>query len=178
MTEHGKSQPRVYDELSSSHEIVHQGRQDAIAAGITVVNVAPRFISPLRQRAVNSPPTSKKSQTIDVGQSRYITDDPGIENVLPRARLENQAIHMIFAAGKYNKSTKTVSKQVAHYEVLISFGKGGAIDNGKDAQGRPKTRALRLTRDEFIALAKVYGISLPKDKKTKKECPECVLRPN
>lgn len=33
MTEHGKSKPRVYDELSSSHEIVHQGRQDAIATG-------------------------------------------------------------------------------------------------------------------------------------------------
>ena len=25
MTEHGKSQPRVFDELGSSHEIVHQG---------------------------------------------------------------------------------------------------------------------------------------------------------
>ncbi len=49
MTEHGKSQPRVYDELSSSHEIVHQGRQDAIATGITVVNIADTFVSPLRQ---------------------------------------------------------------------------------------------------------------------------------
>jgi hypothetical protein len=49
MTEHGKSQPRVYDELSSSHEIVHQGRPEAIAAGITVVNIASSFISPLRQ---------------------------------------------------------------------------------------------------------------------------------
>jgi hypothetical protein len=49
MTEHVKSQPRVYDELSSSHEIVHQGRPDAIAAGITVVNIAATFISPLRQ---------------------------------------------------------------------------------------------------------------------------------
>jgi hypothetical protein len=49
MTEHGKAQPRVYDELSSSHEIVHQGRPDAVATGITVVNIAPRFVSPLRQ---------------------------------------------------------------------------------------------------------------------------------
>jgi hypothetical protein len=49
MTEHGKSQPRVYDELSSSHEIVHQGRPNAIAAGITVVNIAETFVSPLRQ---------------------------------------------------------------------------------------------------------------------------------
>ena len=49
MTEHVKSQPRVYDELSSSHEIVHQGRPDAIAAGITVVNIATTFVSPTRQ---------------------------------------------------------------------------------------------------------------------------------
>jgi hypothetical protein len=49
MTEHKKSQPRVFDELSSSHEIVHQGGQDTIAAGIAVVNIADRFVSPLRQ---------------------------------------------------------------------------------------------------------------------------------
>ena len=50
MTEHKKSQPRVYDELSSSHEIVHQGSQKTIAAGIVVINIADRFVSPLRQR--------------------------------------------------------------------------------------------------------------------------------
>jgi hypothetical protein len=50
MTEHGKSQPRVFDELGSSHEIVHQGDREAIAAGVTVVNIAATFVSPLRQR--------------------------------------------------------------------------------------------------------------------------------
>lgn len=49
MTEHAKSQPRIFDELSSSHEIVHQGDPEAIAAGITVVNIAGTFVSPLRQ---------------------------------------------------------------------------------------------------------------------------------
>lgn len=53
MTEHGKSQPRVYDEISSSHEIVHQGKPDAIATGISVVNIAPTFASPLRQTSVD-----------------------------------------------------------------------------------------------------------------------------
>ncbi len=52
MTEHSKSQPRIYDELSSSHEIVHQGDREAIAAGIAVVNIAETFVSPLRQRGV------------------------------------------------------------------------------------------------------------------------------
>jgi len=50
MTEHGKSQPRVFDELGSSHEIVHQGDREAIAAGVTVVNIAETFVSPLRQK--------------------------------------------------------------------------------------------------------------------------------
>jgi hypothetical protein len=50
MTEHGKSQPRVFDELGSSHEIVHQGDREAIAAGLTVVNIASTFVSPLRQK--------------------------------------------------------------------------------------------------------------------------------
>jgi hypothetical protein len=50
MTEHGKSQPRIFDELGSSHEIVHQGDRAAIAAGITVVNIASTFVSPLRQK--------------------------------------------------------------------------------------------------------------------------------
>ncbi len=51
MTEHKKSQPRIFDELSSSHEIVHQGSQEAIAAGITVLNIANNFVSPLRQHS-------------------------------------------------------------------------------------------------------------------------------
>lgn len=50
MTEHGKSQPRLFDELSSSHEIVHQGDQETIATGIVMVNIAPTFASPLRQK--------------------------------------------------------------------------------------------------------------------------------
>ena len=51
MTEHGKSQPRLFDELSSSHEIVHQGDQETIAARIVMVNIASTFASPLRQKS-------------------------------------------------------------------------------------------------------------------------------
>jgi hypothetical protein len=54
MTEHGKSQPRIFDELSSSHSIVHAGDPNAIAAGITIVNIAKKFVSPLRQSADQS----------------------------------------------------------------------------------------------------------------------------
>ncbi len=55
MTEHNKSQPRLYDELNSSHRIVHEGRRDAIAAGITVVNIATTFVSPLRNQRPDVP---------------------------------------------------------------------------------------------------------------------------
>lgn len=54
MTEHAKSQPRIFDELSSSHEIVHHGDQHTIAAGIVMVNIASTFASPLRQRGTSS----------------------------------------------------------------------------------------------------------------------------
>ncbi len=62
MTEHGKSQPRIYDELSSSHEIVHQGQPNAIATGITVVNIAKTFVSPLRQTSRKSLHISRHKQ--------------------------------------------------------------------------------------------------------------------
>jgi hypothetical protein len=53
MTEHVKSKPRLFDELSSSHEIVHQGDPEAIAAGVAVVNIAKTFVSPTRQKGVS-----------------------------------------------------------------------------------------------------------------------------
>jgi hypothetical protein len=40
-------------ELSSSHEIVHQGDRQAIAAGLAVVNIADTFVSPLRQKGTD-----------------------------------------------------------------------------------------------------------------------------
>jgi hypothetical protein len=61
MTEHSKSKPRIFDELSSSHEIIHQGDPKLIATGIAVVNIAPTFISPLRQKS-NIPYISKHRQ--------------------------------------------------------------------------------------------------------------------
>ena len=50
MTEHVKAQPRAFDELSSSHQIVHASNTLAIAAGLTVVNIADSFVSPLRNQ--------------------------------------------------------------------------------------------------------------------------------
>lgn len=62
MTEHVKSEPRLFDELGSSHEIVHQGSPRAIAAGITVVNASETFVSPLRQTRRRKPYVSRHRQ--------------------------------------------------------------------------------------------------------------------
>jgi len=48
MTEHSKARPRLYDELNSSHLTIHGDTDDAIAAGLAVVNAAETFVSPLR----------------------------------------------------------------------------------------------------------------------------------
>jgi len=47
MTEHVKSEPRVFSELNDSHQIAHRA-PNCIASGIVVVNAAKRFLSPLR----------------------------------------------------------------------------------------------------------------------------------
>lgn len=60
MTEHGKTKPRIFDELSSSHEIVHQGDRNAISAGIVVVNIAERYASPTRQTGGKGKPVFSK----------------------------------------------------------------------------------------------------------------------
>jgi len=67
MTEHVKSQPRLFDELSSSHEIVHQGDQQCIAAGVAIINIAPMFVSPLRQRTGMDLVTTRHNQPTVTG---------------------------------------------------------------------------------------------------------------
>lgn len=48
MTEFGKAQPRIYDELNSSQLTIHGDTDPAIAAGFVIVNASDTFISPLR----------------------------------------------------------------------------------------------------------------------------------
>jgi hypothetical protein len=51
MTEHIKALPRFYDELNSSHQIVHGASNQALAVGLAMINASPSFISPDRNRA-------------------------------------------------------------------------------------------------------------------------------
>jgi hypothetical protein len=46
-TSFAKSYPRFYDELNSSHRIVHGSSNEALAVGLAILNVAEQFISPI-----------------------------------------------------------------------------------------------------------------------------------
>lgn len=46
-TAYGKSYPRFYDELNSSHRAIHGSSNNALAVGLAIINVANRFISPI-----------------------------------------------------------------------------------------------------------------------------------
>ncbi len=50
MTEHGKAGPRLYDELNSSHQIVHASSNRALSIGFFMVSASGIFISPDRNK--------------------------------------------------------------------------------------------------------------------------------
>lgn len=50
MTEHTKARPRLYDELNSSHMTIHGAAEQAIAAGLVMINASASFISPGRNK--------------------------------------------------------------------------------------------------------------------------------
>ncbi len=50
MTEHVKAQPRLHDELASSHTTIHGDTNGAIAAAFVMINCADSFVSPDRNR--------------------------------------------------------------------------------------------------------------------------------
>ena len=54
MTEHQKALPRFYDELNSSHQTIHGAHDSAIAAGLAMVNIADRFLSPGRNQRLKT----------------------------------------------------------------------------------------------------------------------------
>ncbi|MBI0374705.1 hypothetical protein JBE27_00045 [Streptomyces albiflaviniger] len=60
MTEHGKAGPRLYDELNSSHQIVHGATSQALAVGFCMVNAADKFYSPTNQH--NGPEANLHNQ--------------------------------------------------------------------------------------------------------------------
>jgi hypothetical protein len=56
MTAHGKSGPRLSDELNSSQQTIHGAADHAVAVGLAMVNIAPHFISPIRNQTPGAEP--------------------------------------------------------------------------------------------------------------------------
>lgn len=52
MTEFGKARPRLYDELASSHVVVHGDTDHAIAVGFAMVNGSDSFVSPTKNPCI------------------------------------------------------------------------------------------------------------------------------
>jgi hypothetical protein len=46
MTAHQKARPRLHDELTSSHQTIHGDNNEAIAAGVVLINASDTFVSP------------------------------------------------------------------------------------------------------------------------------------
>lgn len=44
MTAFSKSYPRLYDELNSSHAVIHGASNRALAVGLAIINVAEDFV--------------------------------------------------------------------------------------------------------------------------------------
>ena len=52
MTEFSKARPRLYDELASSHVVVHGDTDSAIAVGFAMINGSDSFISPTKNPCI------------------------------------------------------------------------------------------------------------------------------
>jgi hypothetical protein len=118
-----------------------------------------------RNGAVENP---DRNQTAVEGQSRYVYDNPGA-NVQgqPKSALAGVRLVQALVAGEYNTKTRQLSSNLAYYAVELVFGQDGKLDT-------TRTRAVQVTKDQFIGLTKDF---LPKDKNTKQPCPECSLAP-
>jgi hypothetical protein len=64
MTAHQRALPRLYDELNSSHQTIHGAHDSAIAAGLVMINIAERFLSPdlNKENRVSNPKWSTHPQ--------------------------------------------------------------------------------------------------------------------
>ncbi len=67
MTAHQRALPRFYDELNSSHQTIHGATDQAIAAGLAMVNMAEDYLSPNLNKAnrASSPDWSHHKQPRD-----------------------------------------------------------------------------------------------------------------
>lgn len=78
MTAFSKSYPRLYDELDSSHAVIHGASNRALAVGLAIINVAEEFISPVGKRNRHNQPRDALGAIAKVEQLPRRSGDEGI----------------------------------------------------------------------------------------------------
>jgi hypothetical protein len=78
MTAFTKSYPRLYDELNSSHAVIHGASNRALAVGLAIVNVADEFVSPVGGRNRHTQPRDALGAMAKVEQLPRRSGDEGV----------------------------------------------------------------------------------------------------
>jgi hypothetical protein len=78
MTAFSKSYPRLYDELNSSHAVIHGASNRALAVGLAIINVADEFQSPVGGRNRHNQPRDALGAIAKVEQLPRRSGDEGV----------------------------------------------------------------------------------------------------
>lgn len=78
MTAFSKSYPRLYDELNSSHAVIHGASNRALAVGLAIINVADEFVSPVGKRNRHNQPRDALGAIAKVEQLPRRSGDEGV----------------------------------------------------------------------------------------------------
>lgn len=78
MTAFSKSYPRLYDELNSSHAVIHGASNRALAVGLAIINVAEEFVSPVGKRNRHNQPRDALGAIAKVEQLPRRSGDEGV----------------------------------------------------------------------------------------------------
>lgn len=78
MTAFTKSYPRLYDELNSSHAVIHGASNRALAVGLAIVNVADEFVSPVGKRNRHKQPSDALGAIAKIEQLPRRSGDEGV----------------------------------------------------------------------------------------------------
>lgn len=160
MTEHGKSQPRIFCELNDSHTMVHQGSRDTIAGGITYVNIAKSFISPLRQqpgKAVEITPHRQPDVTSSM--IRHLRGLP-IRNGLDDVGLDAYSTFVVDVDNQgrvelWEQPPAPQPGDADHYETFIERISALYADRYEDLAHLPEAGGLSI-EDSLVKLATEY----------------------
>jgi hypothetical protein len=78
MTAFTKSYPRFYDELNSSHAVIHGASNRALAVGLAIINIADEFVSPVGGRNAHNQPADALGAVAKVEQLPRRSGDEGV----------------------------------------------------------------------------------------------------